>query len=122
MSAPESTYRPVQGPDSQVPGTRAGTGHVVGETYACHYGGDTYRADIAHADGSVTVHSLAGDAFSRRPRRHRTRLHMDGRRNRIQDDHPVWEECRNRWECRERSDAWRAAVASLLAGGFANVV
>lgn len=123
-TASAGAWRPVQGPDSLVPGTRAGTGHVVGVIYAPHYGrDDLYRCDIAHADGSVTVHALTGsDAFDMRPRNHRTNLNPDGRRNVLRDDHPVWEECRNRWACRERSDAWADAVASLLAEGFANVV
>ena len=91
MSTPtlaRTAWRPVQGPADARPGAVAGTGHVVGTVYASHYWGDPYLVTLAHVDGSVTVESLTGPDKGR-PRTHRTALHMDGKPDRMRDDHPV---------------------------------
>lgn len=86
-----------------VRGAVAGTGHVVGTVYASHYWGGTYRATVAHADGSVTTLGLTGIGAGE-THTHRTRLHPDGRRNYAQDDHPVTDPCAYRVECRLRAE------------------
>lgn len=91
-----------------VRGVVAGTGHVVGTVYASHYWGGTYRATVAHADGSVTTLGLTGTGAGE-THTHRTRLNPDGGRNYAQDDHPVTERCMQSYGCTRRAlraDRW----------------
>jgi hypothetical protein len=79
------------------PGTVAGTGHVVGVTYACHYWGGTYEVLAAVGDSDVKVRNSDGTV-----RVHSTWLYLDPVGD-SRNDHPVSEPCVWRLECRLRA-------------------